>query len=386
MSVFEQLIDQDQVTKVLKEAVLASSSQGNKGQQMTHAWLFTGPAGSGRSNAAVAFAAALVCPAGGCNNCTECLSVTAGSHADVELIRTEGLSIKVDEIRDLISRASWAPSVSNYRVVVIEDADRLTESAANALLKVIEEPGLRTVWLLCAPTLTDVLPTIRSRCRNLTLNTPSTNAIIKLLIERENISKELAEFAARTSQGHIGIARHLAINQELRDSRLATLKLPLMVKDISTAYKAAEILVNSAKIQAESDSENRSQLELVNLKQAWGSTGLKLATGGAKVIKELEKEQKIRSTRLVRDYLDRALLDLATFYRDILLVQLKSVYGLINQDFINEITKIANSNAGIKPLAKIEAILKARVNLGLNSSPILITEALMCEILLTNGM
>ena len=138
MSVFDQLIDQDQVTKVLKEAILASSSQSNKGQQMTHAWLFTGPAGSGRSNAAIAFAAALVCPTGGCNNCPECLSVTAGSHADVELIRTEGLSIKVDEIRDLISRVSWAPSVSNYRVVVIEDADRLTESAANALLKVIE--------------------------------------------------------------------------------------------------------------------------------------------------------------------------------------------------------------------------------------------------------
>ena len=130
-------------------------------------------------------AAALVCPTSGCNKCAECLSVTAGSHADVELIRTEGLSIKVDEIRDLISRSSWAPSVAAWRVVVIEDADRLTDSAANALLKVVEEPGLRTVWLLCAPTLTDVLPTIRSRCRHLSLRTPSTKAITKLLIERE---------------------------------------------------------------------------------------------------------------------------------------------------------------------------------------------------------
>jgi len=380
MSVFDQLIDQDQVTKVLKEAVLASRSQGNKGQQMTHAWLFTGPAGSGRSNAAVAFAAALVCPTGGCNNCTECLSVTAGSHADVEIIQTEGLSIKVDEIRDLISRASWAPSVSNYRVVVIEDADRLTESAANALLKVIEEPGLRTVWLLCAPTLTDVLPTIRSRCRNLTLNTPSTKAITKLLIERENISKELAEFAARTSQGHIGIARHLATNQESRDSRLATLKLPLIVKDISTAYKAAEILANSAKVQAESDSENRNELELANLKQAWGSTGSKLATGGAKAIKELEKEQKIRSTRLVRDYLDRALLDLATFYRDVLLFQSSLKTRSINIDNLDTITKCANSITMSKSLNIIQSIFATRDNLARNAAPLLALEALMCEI------
>lgn len=380
MSVFDQLIDQDQVTKVLKEAVLASSSQSNNGQQMTHAWLFTGPAGSGRSNAAVAFAAALVCPTSGCNNCTECLSVTAGSHADVELIRTEGLSIKVDEIRDLISRASWAPSVSNYRVVVIEDADRLTESAANALLKVIEEPGLRTVWLLCAPTLTDVLPTIRSRCRHLSLHTPSTKAVAKLLIERDQINKELAEFAARTSQGHIGIAKHLATNQQSRDNRLATLKIPFTIKSVATAYKAAELLVNSAKAQAEVDAENRDEVELANLKQAWGSTGSKMASGGAKAIKELDKEQKTRSTRMVRDYLDRALLDLATLYRDVLLVQSGSGDNLINQDIKDEITKVASSTTESKTLVKIQAILKARVNLAHNAAPLLTTESLMCEL------
>ena len=380
MSVFDQLIDQDQVTKVLKEAVLASGNQSNKGQQMTHAWLFTGPAGSGRSNAAVAFAAALVCPTSGCNKCAECLSVTAGSHADVELIRTEGLSIKVDEIRDLISRTSWAPSVSNYRVVVIEDADRLTESAANALLKVIEEPGLRTVWLLCAPTLTDVLPTIRSRCRHLSLHTPSAKAVAKLLTERDQISKELAEFAARTSQGHIGIAKHLATNQQSRDNRLATLKIPFTNKSIATAYKAAELLVNSAKAQAEADAENRDEAELANLKQAWGSTGSKMASGGAKAIKELEKEQKTRSTRMVRDYLDRALLDLATLYRDVLLVQSGSVDNLINQDIKDEITKVASSTTESKTLVKIQAILRARVNLTHSSATLLTMEALMLEL------
>ncbi|MEY4314493.1 MAG: hypothetical protein RIS93_1073 [Actinomycetota bacterium] len=380
MSVFDQLIDQDNVTSVLKEAVLASRDRKNLSQQMTHAWLFTGPAGSGRSNAAVAFASALVCPAGGCNICNECLSVIAGSHADVELIRTQGLSIKIDEIRELISRASWAPSVANYRVVVIEDADRLTESAANALLKVIEEPGARTVWLLCAPTLADVLPTIRSRCRHLSLHTPSIKAVTKLLIERDLIKPELAEFAARVSQGHIGIARHLATNKETRDERLKTLKIPSMLTDISSAYKAASMLVDTAKQRAESESEIRDDAEIEKLKQAWGATGSKLAAGGSKAIKELEKEQKGRGTRLVRDYLDRALLDLATFYRDVMLVQSGASDFLINTDLQSEITNIASTSAESKTLAKIQAILKTRINLGLNAAPLLAVEALMCEL------
>ena len=380
MSVFDQLIDQDNVTSVLKEAVLASRDEKNVSQQMTHAWLFTGPAGSGRSNAAVAFASALVCPTGGCNKCNECLSVIAGSHADVELIRTQGLSIKIDEIRELISRASWAPSVANYRVVVIEDADRLTESAANALLKVIEEPGARTVWLLCAPTLADVLPTIRSRCRHLSLHTPSIKAVTKLLIERDLIKPELAEFAARVSQGHIGIARHLATNKETRDERLKTLKIPSMLTDISSAYKAAAVLVDAAKQRAESESEIRDDAEIEKLKQAWGATGSKLAAGGSKAIKELEKEQKGRATRLVRDYLDRALLDLATFYRDVMLVQSGANDFLINTDLQSEITNIASTSAESKTLAKIQAILKTRINLGHNAAPLLAVEALMCEL------
>jgi DNA polymerase-3 subunit delta' len=380
MSVFDQLIDQDKVSTVLKEAVAASRDVKNIGQQMTHSWLFTGPAGSGRSNAALAFASALVCPTGGCNKCNECLSASSGSHADVELIRTEGLSIKIDEIRDLISRASWAPSVANYRVVVIEDADRLTESAANALLKVIEEPGARTVWLLCAPTLTDVLPTIRSRCRHLSLHTPSIKAVTKLLIERDLIKPELAEFAARVSQGHIGIARHLATNKEMRDERLKTLRIPLMLTDISSAYKAAAQLVDAAKLRAESDSETRNSVESEKLKQAWGATGSKLATGGSKAIKELEKEQKTRSTRLVRDYLDRALLDLATFYRDVMLVQSGATDFLINSDLQSEITNIASTSAESKTLDKIQVILKTRINLGHNAAPLLAVEALMCEL------
>ena len=380
MSVFNSLIDQSQVISILKEAVTSANSAGDLSQAMTNTWLFTGPAGSGRSNAAIAFAAALVCKDGGCSKCQDCLSTILGTHADVELIKTQGLSIKIDEVRELISRASWAPSVANFRVVVIEDADRLTDSAANALLKVIEEPGLRTIWLLCAPTLTDVLPTIRSRCRQLALRTPSTKAITNLLIERDQIDTKTAEFVARASGGHIGRARRLATDLNARQSREKILKLPLMIKDVSSAYKAAQFLVDSAKAEAIADAEKKDEDEISKLKEAWGSTGSKMVTGGSKVIKELEKEQKSRSTRMVRDYLDRALLDLATLYRDIMLVQSNSTDSLINQDLVEQINQLAATSSQAKTLDKIEAILKTRRNLAQNAAPLLLIEALMCEL------
>jgi DNA polymerase-3 subunit delta' len=199
------------------------------------------------------------------------------------LIKTQGLSIKIDEVRELITRASWAPSVANYRVVVIEDADRLTDSAANALLKVIEEPGLRTIWLLCAPTLTDVLPTIRSRCRHLSLRTPSTKAITNLLIERDAVDPKTAEFVARASGGHIGRARRLATDSNARQNRANILKLPLMIKDIASAFKAAQLLVDAAKADAIADAEKKDEDEISKLKEAWGATGSKMVSGGSKL-------------------------------------------------------------------------------------------------------
>ncbi len=380
MSVFGSLIDQTEVISILKDAVEASRMVDNKTQSMTNTWLFTGPPGSGRSNAAIAFAAALVCKDGGCSKCNDCMSTIIGTHADVELIKTAGLSIKIDEVRELISRASWAPSVANYRVVVMEDADRLTESAANALLKVIEEPGLRTIWLLCAPTLTDVLPTIRSRCRHLSLRTPSIKAIAKLLIERDGIESSTADFVARASGGHIGRARRLATDSAARENRSNIMKLPFMIKDVSSAFKAAQFLVDAAKADALVDAEKKDEDEISKLKEAWGATGSKLVAGGAKVVKELEKEQKSRSTRMVRDYLDRALLDLSTLYRDVLLVQSNSVDSLINQDLISQINQLAQATKPEQTIRKIEAILKTRRNLAQNAAPLLLIEALMCEL------
>ena len=379
MSVFDLLIDQDQVVSVLNGAVSAARDGKDSSQVMTHAWLFTGPPGSGRSNAALAFAAALVCENGGCGQCNNCKSAIAGTHGDVEVIRTEGLSIKIDEIRDLISRAAWAPSVGEYRVVVIEDADRLTESAANALLKAIEEPGAHTVWLLCAPTATDVLPTIRSRVRSLVLRTPSIESVAKLLV-KEGVSQTMAEFAARAAGGHVGRARYLANNPEARSRRESILKLALSIRDIATAFRAAGQLVDAAKNEAEEVAEKRDEQELQALKEAWGQTGSRLVQGGSKAVKELEKEQKSRATRMVRDYLDQALLDIVTLFRDILLVQSGKSEGLVNSDLTEDINRVATSTTSEATLTKIEAIMKARTNLSHNAAPLLTVEAMMVQL------
>ena len=378
-SVFDDLIDQEAVIATLKDAVAASKDSSNNSQEMTHSWLFTGPPGSGRSNAAIAFAAALLCEKGGCATCIDCTSVVDGSHADIELIRTEGLSIKVDEVRELITRTSWSPSVGNYRVVVIEDADRLTESAANALLKVIEEPGARTVWLLCAPTLTDVIPTIRSRCRHLTLRTPSISAVAKLLIERDGIDPMMADFAASAAQGHIGRAKYLATNKEARETREKMLHIPSTVTNLASAFEAANTLLGLAKEQALTESEIRDEEELNKLKESYGATGSKLATGGSKAVKELEKEQKTRANRKIRDFLDASLLDISTLYRDILTAKINPGGNLINQDFAELVREKSKKSVEIDVLAKVESILEIRENLTRNSSSNLTIEALLAK-------
>lgn len=381
MSVFDELVGQPHIVAALQDAITASRN-GSETQEMTHAWLFTGPPGSGRSSAAIAFAAALVCPTNGCGTCIDCRTAKAGGHADVEVIRTEGLSIKIDEVRGLLQRVAWAPSVGGWRVVVMEDADRLTESAANALLKAIEEPGSRTVWLLCAPTLFDVLPTIRSRARHLQLRTPSAADVAEVLTKRDGISPGMAEFAARASQGHIGRARHLANNESIRSRRNTILKLPFTLTDISSAFRAAATLVDLATEEANTQSDARDEKESEELAQAWGkgATGRGMATGGSKALKELEKEQKSRATRMVRDCLDGALLDLATLYRDVMMAQAGVMDMFINQDLAEQITQFANVSKHEKTLQKIDAIMKARTNLSYNSAPLLTIEALMCTL------
>ena len=380
MSTFDAIIGQPQIVSTLKEAVAAAKNLEDTSQEMTHAWLFTGPPGSGRSNAAIAFAAALLCPKNGCNDCIDCTTAQNGTHIDIELIKTEGLSLKIDDIHELLSRSSWAPSVSGWRIVVMKDADRLTEAAANALLKAIEEPGARTVWLLCAPTITDVLPTIRSRCRHLLLRTPSQEAIVALLTSRDGIDPKMATFAARIAQGHIGRAKYLATNSESRSRRLQILNLPLKINDISAAFRAAATLLELATQDAESGAEERDDKELKSLQDAYQGTGRGLISGGSKAVKDLEKEQKSRQTRAVRDSIDNSLLDIATLYRDVMLLQSGSTDFLINTDLLSEVQKIAESTTPELTVKKIESIMQARTNLSHNAAPLLTLEALMCSL------
>ncbi len=380
-SVFDDLVGQEHIIDILQSAA-AASRNGAETQEMTHAWLFTGPPGSGRSSAAVAFAQALICPNIGCGACSDCKAAKTGGHPDVEVIRTEGLSIKVEEIRELLTHVAWAPSLSSWRVVVMEDADRLTESAANALLKAIEEPGTRTVWLLCAPTLHDVLPTIRSRCRHLQLRTPSIEAVTQVLINRDQISPEMAQFVARVSQGHIGRARFLATNEMARSNRKTIMQLPMKLGSLASALEAAQILVDIATEEANRASETRDMLEIEKLQEAYGkgSSGRGMATGGSKAVKELEKEQKSRATRMIRDSIDGALLDLATFYRDVMLFQSGSVDALINSDLSAEIEKCALGTLADSSAKKLDAIIQARAQLAMNTAPLAAIEALMCQL------
>ena len=378
MSVFDSLVGQSEVVERLKSATSAATS-GSTTQEMVHSWLFVGPAGSGRSNAAVAFAAALVCSQSGCGTCRDCQTVLTGTHIDVERFNPTGLSIKAEEVRELIARSAWSPSVGPWRIVIIEDADRLTETAANALLKTIEEPETHTLWFLCAPTLSDVSITIRSRCRHLQLRTPSKTSVEEFLLTNTSVDSKTAAFAARVSQGHIGRARFIATNQEAQSRRKDVLALAFSLKDIDSCFKAASRLLDTAQEQAESENSERDSKQLKQLQDAYQGTGRSLISGGSKAIKDLEKEQKSATTRSVRDNLDSALLDIATIYRDVLVVQSGSD-EILNIDVKAEVSEFASTTTPKRSIERIEAILEARINLGRNSAPLSTLEALFCAL------
>ena len=378
MSVFDSLVGQSEVVERLKSATSAATS-GSTTQEMVHSWLFVGPAGSGRSNAAVAFAAALVCSESGCGTCRDCQTVLTGTHIDVERFNPTGLSIKAEEVRELIARSAWSPSVGPWRIVIIEDADRLTETAANALLKTIEEPETHTLWFLCAPTLSDVSITIRSRCRHLQLRTPSKTSVEEFLLTSTSVDSKTAAFAARVSQGHIGRARFIATNQEAQSRRKDVLALAFSLKDIDSCFKAASRLLDTAQEQAESENSERDSKQLKQLQDAYQGTGRSLISGGSKAIKDLEKEQKSAATRSVRDNLDSALLDIATIYRDVLVVQSGSD-EILNIDLKAEVSEFASTTTPKRSIERIEALLEARINLGRNSAPLSTLEALFCAL------
>jgi DNA polymerase III subunit delta' len=347
---------------------------------MTHAWLFTGPPGSGRSLAARAFAAALLCDQQGCGRCASCHQVAAGTHADVLLVRPDGLSYGVRQTRDLVLKAATAPIYRRWRIVLFEDADRATEQAANALLKAIEEPAPRTVWLLCAPYADDLPTTIRSRCRLVTLVTPRTSAVTELL-EREGVPPERARAAALAAQGHIGRARRLATDAEAARRRGEVLRVPSQLGSLGDALRAAAGLVKAAEAEAAVVTEELDEPEREALRRAFGegSTGKGVATalrGGAGALRELEDRQKSRATRVKRDSLDRALLDLAAYYRDVLAVQVGAPVELANEPRAAELRQLAAAAGPAATVRRIEAIMRCRQRLELNAAPLLAVEEL----------
>jgi DNA polymerase-3 subunit delta' len=379
--VFADLVGQDSVVAQLRQAASAAARvlRGEAALGMTHAWLFTGPPGSGRSVAARAFAAALLCPDLGCGHCASCRQVRAGSHADLMLVRPDGLSYGVKQTRDLVLRAAGAPSGGRWQVVLFEDADRATEQAANALLKAIEEPAPRTVWLLCAPSAEELVTTIRSRCRLVVLRTPQSAAVADVLIRRDGVDPERALAAARAAQGHIGRARRLATDPEAARRREDVLRVPSRVGSLGPALAAAAALVKAAEQEAAAVTEELDVPERDALRQAFGegSTGkgvAKAVRGAAGALKDLEDRQKSRATRLKRDALDRALLDLAAFYRDVLTVQLRAEVELANAGHEAELRRLAAASAPESTVRKIEAIMACRERLAVNVAPLLAVE------------
>lgn len=380
MSVFDALVGQDRVVEQLRGAVAAAQVvvAGGESAGMTHAWLFTGPPGSGRSVAARAFGAALQCPNGGCGSCHECHTALAGSHADVEIVSPTGLSYSVAETRSLVARAALAPVRGTWQVTIVEDADRFTEQALNALLKALEEPPPRGVWLLCAPSADDLLPTIRSRCRVVTLRVPPYDAVAAHLAA-EGIDPTSAGFAARAAQGHIGRARRLAVDADAARHRREVLSVPTQVATVGGCFAAAAALVEAAKAEAAAVSETLDAQEKTALREAYGDTGergMPKPRGVAGAISDLEKRQRSRATRTQRDVLDRALIDLAAFYRDVLVTQLGAAVDLVNADVEPTVRALAAGSDPAATLRRIEAVLAAREAIDANVAPLLAVEAM----------
>jgi DNA polymerase-3 subunit delta' len=376
--VWDTVVGQTVVPGLQRTVLDAQAALGGEGRgSMAHAWLFIGPPGSGRSVVARAFAAALECPRGGCGHCPQCADVRAGTHPDVVNVVTEGLNIKIDIVRDLVKRAALRPSRGRWQIILVEDADRLGEDAADALLLSIEEPPERTVWMLCAPTAEDILPTVRSRCRVVALRTPPYDDVARYLADTEGVDAATASFAARAAQGHIGRARALATDDAVRDRRRAMLQLPLSLGELHTSIEAATALFKAAKEDAERHCDALDAREVDDLKKALGAgtTGRKPRNLDA-AVKELEREQKLRRTRVQRDSIDRALVDVLALYRDVLMVQLGVDTDLVNEEMRASVHELAAGSRPESTVRRMEAVMATREALQANALLPLALEAL----------
>ena len=369
--IWDDLLGQPEAVAQLEMAVR------HRDQGVHHAWLMTGPPGSGRSNLAHAFAAALLCPDGGCSVCKSCVMAKASTHPDISVLTTEKVVISIEEVRKLVADSQFGASMGKFRIMIIEDADRMIERSSNVLLKALEEPPAGTIWLLCAPSEADMLPTIRSRVRRVGLKVPAVEEVARLLIARDGIDPKLAHQVAAESQSHIGMARRLATSHEARSRRRETLLTALAINGVTSAVNAAERWLDIAKKDAEALTADRDLEERnVMLKTMGIQPGETVPNNMKADLKALEEGQKRRATRSVRDGIDRILVDLLSLYRDVLSVQIGANAPLINEELAVQIGETARSTSPANTIQKLDAIAQARIRIDRNVRDLMVLESL----------
>ena len=380
MSVWNTIVGQQPTVDLLSH--LAAGDP----KQLAQSWLVCGPPGSGRSNVARAFAAALECPNHGCGECSVCRHVLAGTHPDVTLLATDRVTIGIDQVRDVIATSEQMPSTAPWRVIIIEDVDRMLERTTNVLLKEIEEPAEHTIWMLCAPSAQDVLPTIRSRCRIVNLAVPSNADVADFLVESAGTDPKIAQRAARLAEGHIGVARLYATQDQVMADRDELIVGVLNLSKASDAVLLADGLISNANSQAAADVERRVAAEEAEFRAANGlgeKDRIPPALRGAYNAIGKKDEIRRRTTRRSRDVLDRALNSVASVYRDVAVLQsnAEDAVGLINLENRTAITELSVRLSRQGAICRLEDIATARKRLFGNGNPTLVFEALFCALI-----
>lgn len=382
MSVWDSLVGQKPVIDMLSRIAQGDPSQ------ITQSWLICGPPGSGRSNMARAFAAALESPDHGMS--AEPTRVTqqvlAGTHPDVTVLTTNKVTIGIDQVREIITTSEQMPATAPWRIIIIEDVDRMLERTTNVLLKEIEEPAERCIWLLCAPSAQDVLPTIRSRTRIVNLAVPSTQAVAGFLTSTTNVEPKVAQRAARLAEGHIGIAKLYATDERVMSDRDELVVGVLNLARASDAVLLAGNLIDNAKAQAEADANRITAGQEAEFRRINGlapSDRIPPKLRGA--FNQIAKKDDVKRlvTRRTRDVLDRALNSIASIYRDVAVLQnnAEDSVGLINLENRSSITELSVRLNRSGAVTRLDEVAHARKRLAGNGNPLLVFESLFCALI-----